>query len=73
MKGITPLPADTDWDQLFFLAKKFYSMTLDEFLYDYNEDMVIDLINRHVDFMTGGISHEEVQPKETNARNFFGV
>lgn len=48
-------------------------MTLDEFLYDYNEDMVIDLINRHVDFTTGGTSTEEEKPKETNARSFFGI
>ena len=73
MKGITPLPADTDWDQLFFLAKKFYSMTLDEFLYDYNEDMVLYLINRHVEFMTGEVNEEDKPPEPTNARSFFGI
>lgn len=38
-------------------------MTKDEFLYDHDLDLIVDLINREVEFMNG---ENEGQPQKSN-------
>lgn len=45
---------------------------MDEFLYDYNENLIADLLTRKFELLFGELNEEATnEPKETEARNFF--
>lgn len=58
---------EVDWDDLYFLCRKFFGMTKQEFMYDHDLMMVVDLIHRQV---RSGRKQEEIEP-EMNAKAFF--
>ena len=64
------LPVETDWDELFFLAHKFLGLTMNEFLYDYNQELITYMLDKNLELMTGKENNEpEVETIE--ARNLF--
>lgn len=46
---------------------------MDEFMYDYNLELVTYLLNKHIELITGRNPEleEEKEVKETEARSFF--
>ena len=64
-----------DWDSLYFLCRKFFNMTKDEFMFDHDYDMVVDLINREIELRTPSEKQDkEVEHSKTHkAKEFFKV
>ena len=73
MNPIRSYPIETDWDELFFMAHELLGLSMDEFLYDYNQALITDMINRKIEFKYGVNPSEEKEPEpETvEARDLF--
>lgn len=67
------LPVDSvDWDELFFMAHKFLGLSMNEFLFDYNLELVSYMINKHIELKTGAnLNSNDSEQKPTEARSFF--
>ena len=71
MVKIRSLPVETDWDELFFMAHELLGLSMDEFLYDYNQELIADMINRKIEFKYGVDPSEEKEPETVEARDLF--
>lgn len=68
------LPDDPDWDELYFMAHEFLGLSMDEFLFDYNQSLLTYMINKKIELRTGVNPSDErgsKAPKKAEARNFF--
>ena len=71
MTKIRSLPVETDWDELFFMAHELLGLSMNEFLYDYNQALITDMINRKIEFKYGVNPNEEKEPETVEARDLF--
>ena len=65
------LPVETDWDELFFMAHELLGLSINEFLYDYNQDLITDMINRKIELKYGVSPKEEKEQEIVEARDLF--
>lgn len=67
------LPVDPDWDELFFMAHEILGLSMDEFLYEYNLELLTYMLNRKIELRTGANTSEEQEQieQDTEARSFF--
>ena len=74
MVKIRSYPVETDWDELFFMAHELLGLSMDEFLYDYNQALITDMINRKIEFKYGVNPNDRTETKEpetVEARDLF--
>lgn len=71
---IRSLPVETDWDELFFTSHELLGLSMDEFLYDYNKELLFYMIGKKIELKTGVNPNDRTETKEPDtveARDLF--
>ena len=62
---------EPNWDNLYFLCKKFYNMSLDEFMYDHDIDLTYYLITEELKLRNPEFETTQQPPETRRATEFL--